>query len=145
MEDQPRVPLGIYKVVFVDSKPPVATGAHNTCFQQVQDDTSKARSVNRGSEFVSKGTEFSLGKFVPEYFTPLTLDSRSDVVSIEDTVEIWEETREEMVKKVKEGDRGAKGTDSPISDGRCNAHHLFLRCLGSISCCHKGSFSRHSS
>jgi hypothetical protein len=26
--------------------------------------------VNRGWEFVSKETEFSLGKFVPAYFTP---------------------------------------------------------------------------
>jgi hypothetical protein len=49
-----------------------ATGVHNVCFQQVQDDTSKARSVNNDWEFVSKGTEMSLGKFVPEYFTPLT-------------------------------------------------------------------------
>ena len=76
MEDQPGVPLGIYKAVF-RLQAPAATGEHNTCFQQVQDDMIKARSVNRGWEFVSKGTEFSLGKFVPEYFTPLTLDSRS--------------------------------------------------------------------
>ncbi len=38
-----------------------ATGVHNVCFQQVQDDTSKARSVNNDWEFVSKGTEMSLG------------------------------------------------------------------------------------
>ena len=31
----------------------------------------KARSVCRDWEFVSKGTEISLGKFVSEYFTPL--------------------------------------------------------------------------
>jgi hypothetical protein len=31
---------------------------------------SKARSVNKDWEFVSKGTEISLGKFVLEYFTP---------------------------------------------------------------------------
>ena len=53
---------------------PAATGAHNTCFQQVQDDISKARSVNKDWEFVSIGTEISLVKFVPEYFTPLTLN-----------------------------------------------------------------------
>ena len=68
---------------------PATTGAHNTCFQWVQDDISKARSVCRDWEFVSKGTEISLGKFVSEYFTPLTLDSRSSVVSTEDTDEIW--------------------------------------------------------
>jgi hypothetical protein len=53
---------------------PAVTGAHNTCFQRVQDDMGKARSVCRDWEFVSKGTEISLGKFVSEYFTPLTLD-----------------------------------------------------------------------
>jgi hypothetical protein len=53
---------------------PAATGSHNACFQQVQDGISKARSVNKNWEFVSIGTEISLGKFVPEYFTPLTLE-----------------------------------------------------------------------
>jgi hypothetical protein len=48
----------------------VATGTHNTCFQQVQDDMSQGRSVNKDWEFVSKGTEISLGKVVPEIFTP---------------------------------------------------------------------------
>ena len=42
---------------------PVATGAHNVCFQQVQDD-----------------------KFVAEHYTPLTLDIQTGVVSAEDTV-----------------------------------------------------------
>ena len=45
----------------------------------------KERSVYRDWEFVSKGTEISLGKFVSEYFTPLTLDLRTGVVSTEDT------------------------------------------------------------
>jgi hypothetical protein len=49
---------------------------------------SKARSVNEDWEFVSKGTEISLGKFVSEYFTPLTLDSQMGVVSTGDTDEI---------------------------------------------------------
>ena len=40
---------------------PAATGAHNFCFQQVQDDMSKALSVSKEKEFVSKGTEISLG------------------------------------------------------------------------------------
>ena len=50
---------------------------------------SKSRLVCRDWEFVSKGTEISLGKFVSEYFSPLTLDSLSGVVSTEDTDEIW--------------------------------------------------------
>ena len=55
----------------------------------------KARSVNKDWEFVSKGTEMSLAKFVSEYFTPLTLDSRTGVVSTEDTDEIWKVSKEE--------------------------------------------------
>ena len=55
---------------------PAATGAHNAGFQQVQDDMSRSRSVNRDWEFVSKGTEISLGRFVSEFFTQLTLDIR---------------------------------------------------------------------
>jgi hypothetical protein len=65
---------------------PAATGTHNACFQRVQDDMNKARSVNKDWEFVSKGTEISLGRFVSEYFTPLILSSRMSVVSTEDTV-----------------------------------------------------------
>jgi len=80
---------------------PADTGAHNACFQRVQDDMSKTRSVCRDWEFVSKGTEISLGKFVSEYFTSLTLDTRSSVVSTEDTDKIWKESREESMEKVK--------------------------------------------
>jgi hypothetical protein len=76
---------------------PTATGAHNAYFQRVQDDMSKTRSVWRDWEFVSKGTEISLGTFVSEHFTPLTLDLQTRVVdlqtrvvSTEDTDEIWE-------------------------------------------------------
>ena len=67
---------------------PMATGARNTCFQLVQDDMSKARSVSKDWEFVSKGTEIPLGRFVSEYFTPLTLDTNTGVISDEDTTEI---------------------------------------------------------
>ena len=48
---------------------PSATGDHNPCFQHVQDDMSKSRWVNKEWEFVSRGTEISLGKFVSELFT----------------------------------------------------------------------------
>ncbi len=64
---------------------PVVTGVHNVCFQRVQDDMYKVRTVCRDWEFVSKGTEIALGKFVSEYFTPLTLDFRTGMVSTEDT------------------------------------------------------------
>ena len=94
-----------------------ATGAHNACFQQVQDDMSKARSVNRDWEFVSKGTEISPGNFVPEYFMPLTLDLQTRVVSTEDTVEIWEAAREVAIEKVRGRANRSTRADSPRVDG----------------------------
>ena len=71
---------------------PTVTDTHNVCFQLVQDDINKTHSVivSKDWEFVSKGTEISLGRFVSEYFTSLTLDTKTGVVSDEDTEEIWE-------------------------------------------------------
>ena len=77
---------------------------------------SKARSVNKDWEFVSKGTEISLGKFVPEYFTPLTLDLKTGVVSTEDTGEIWEEAKEEVMDKVRGRATRPARADSPMTD-----------------------------
>ena len=74
---------------------PPTTGAHNVCFQQVQDDMRKARSVNKEWDFVSKGTEFSLGKFVSEHFK-ITRDIQTGVVWDEDTTEMW--AKEEAMK-----------------------------------------------
>ncbi len=93
---------------------PAATGAHNACFQRVQDDMSKVRSVCRDWEFVSKGTEISLGKFVSEYFTPLTLDSWSGVVSTEDTDKIWKVVKEEGMEKVKGRANRLVGVESTV-------------------------------
>jgi hypothetical protein len=95
---------------------PAATGAHNACFQRVQDDMSKTRSVCRDWEFVSKGTEISLGKFVSEYWTPLTLDTQSSVVSTEDTDKIWKASREESMEKVKGRANRQVRADSPRVD-----------------------------
>ena len=72
---------------------PTVTGAHNVYFHLVQDDMNKTHSVNKDWQFVSKGTEISLGRFVSEYFTSLTLDTKTGVVSDEDTEEIWESVR----------------------------------------------------
>ena len=63
---------------------------------------SKTRSVNKQWEFISKGTEFLLGKFVSEYFAPRTLNIQTGVVSDEDTVEKWESEKEETIMKVRE-------------------------------------------
>ena len=77
---------------------------------------SKARSVSKEWEFVSKGTEIWLGKFVLEHFTPLTLDIQTGVVSTEDTVEIWETMKEDTIEKVRGNKNRATGADSPMVD-----------------------------
>ena len=76
----------------------------------------KTRSVCRDWEFVSKGTEISLGKFVSEYFTPLTLDFRTGMVSTEDTDEIWKTTKEEAMEKVKGRVNRRVRANSPLVD-----------------------------
>jgi hypothetical protein len=76
----------------------------------------KARSVCRDWEFVSKGTEVSLGKFVSEYFTPLTLDLETGVVSTQDTDEIWETAKEEAMEKINGREIRRAGADSPMVD-----------------------------
>jgi hypothetical protein len=97
---------------------PAATGAHNTCFQLVQDDMSKARSVSKDWEFVSKGTEISLGRFVSEFFTPLTLDSNTGVISDEDTSEIWGAAKETAIEKARRNKNKTSGEDSTMIDVR---------------------------
>ncbi len=63
---------------------------HNQCFQQVQQDMSKARSVCMDSDFVSKGTEISFGRLLIEYFTPLTLgEQHQGALSDEDVTDVW--------------------------------------------------------
>ena len=62
---------------------------------------SKARSVSKDWEFVSKGTEISLGRFVSEYFTPLTLDTNTGVISDEDTSVIWGAAKETTIEKAR--------------------------------------------
>jgi hypothetical protein len=75
---------------------------------------SKAKSVCRDWEFVSKGTEISLGKFVSEYFTPLTLGLQTGVVSTEDTDEIWEAAKGEAMEKIKGRETRQARADSPM-------------------------------
>ena len=77
---------------------------------------SKARSVNRDCEFVSKGTEISLGRFVSEFFTPLTLDIRTGVVSTEDTTDICKAAREEAIDKAKRRAKRSVRVDSLLPD-----------------------------
>jgi hypothetical protein len=79
-------------------------------------DMSKARLVNKDWEFVSKGTEISMGKIVSEYFTSLTLGSKTGVVSTEDTDEIWKASTEEAMEKVKGRTTSQVRVDSPMID-----------------------------
>ena len=72
---------------------------------------SKSRSVDQDWEFVSKGTEISLGKFVTEHLTPVTLDIKTGVVSDEDTTEIWEAAREVTIEKVRRNKNRESGGD----------------------------------
>ena len=95
---------------------PSVTGAHNASFQQVQVDMSKVRSVDKDYEFVSKGTEISLGRFVSEHFTPLTLDIKTGVVSDEDTSQIWEAAKEVVIEKVRRNKNRTSGGDSTLMD-----------------------------
>jgi hypothetical protein len=75
---------------------------------------SKTHSVSKDWEFVSKGTEISLGRFVSEYFTPLTLDTNT--ISDEDTSEIWGAVREVSIEKVRRNKDRTSGGDSTVID-----------------------------
>ena len=96
----------------------VNTKPNYYCFQLVQDDMSKARSVSKYWEFVSKGTEISLGRFVSEFFTPFTLDSNTGVISDEDTVEIWGAEMEVAIEKDRRNKNKTSGEDSTMIDVR---------------------------
>ncbi len=97
---------------------PAVTGAHNTCFQLVQDDMSKPRSVSKDWEFVSKETEISLGRFVSEFLTPFTLDSNTGVISDEDTAEIWGVAKETVIEKARRNKNKTSGEDSTMIEAR---------------------------
>ncbi len=77
---------------------------------------SKAHSVDKDWELVSKGTEISLGRYVSEHFTPLTLDIKTGVVSDDDTSEIWETVREVTIEKVRRNKDRTSGGDSSVID-----------------------------
>ena len=79
---------------------------------------SKARSVSKDWEFVSKGTEISLGRFVSEFFTPLTFDSNTGVISDEDTSEIWGAAKEVVIEKARRNKNKTLGEDLTMIDIR---------------------------
>jgi hypothetical protein len=96
---------------------PAVTGAHNQCFQQVQEDMNKAHSTCKDWDFVSKGTEISVGRFLIEYFTPVTLgEQHQGVLSDEDVVEVWLAAKKEAISKVSRTKGGAKGEEAHCPD-----------------------------
>ena len=71
--------------------------------------------------------EYSLGKFVSEYFTPLTRDIQTGVVSDEDTTEIWEVSKEESMKKTRGNKNRDTGTDPLMVDEKEVERSFWLR------------------
>ena len=68
---------------------------------------------------VSKGTEISMGRFVSEHFTPLTIGIKTGVISDEeDTPEIWETVKEVTIERSGETRIGHQdsGVDSILID-----------------------------
>ncbi len=61
---------------------------------------------------MSKGTEISVGRFLIEYFTPLTLgEQHQGVLSDEDVAEVWLATKSEAISKVRRTKGGTKGEE----------------------------------
>ena len=78
---------------------------------------SKDRSVCKDWDFVSKGTEISVGRFLIEYFTPLTLGEQyQGALSDEDMTEVWESAKLEAIRKVRKMKGGWKGVEAPNPD-----------------------------
>ena len=70
--------------------------------------------MGRRSKWV---TEISLGRFVSEHFTPLTVDAKTGVVSVEDTTEIWETVKEGVMEKIRRNkDRTSGGYPTEIDE-----------------------------
>ncbi len=65
---------------------------------------------------MSRRTEISLGRFVSEHFTPLTLDIKTWVISDEDTTVIWETVKEVVTEKVRRNKNRTSGGDSILID-----------------------------
>ena len=53
---------------------------------------------------------------MPEYFTPLTLNLQTSVVSTEDTDEIWETAKEAVMEKARGRSNRPVRVDSPRTD-----------------------------
>ena len=78
---------------------------------------SKACSVCKDWDFVSRGTEISVGSFLMQYFTPLTLERQhQSALSDEDVTEVWSAAKLEAIRKVRKMKGEVKGTEAPNPD-----------------------------
>jgi hypothetical protein len=78
---------------------------------------SKVRSTCKDWNFVSKGTEISVGRFLIEYFTPLTLGERHQgALSDEDMTKVWLEAKSEAISKVRRTKSGVKEAEAHCPD-----------------------------
>jgi hypothetical protein len=64
-------------------------------------------------------------KFVPEYFTPLTLDLKTGMVSTEDTDQIWEVAKKESMER-------PVRADSTMTDDRRTGGGKVLNSKGQV-------------
>ena len=77
----------------------------------------KTRSVCKDWDFVSKGTHLSVGRFLIEYFTPLTLGKEHQgVLSDEDVTEVLLVAKSEAISKVRKMKVGTKGEEATNPD-----------------------------
>ena len=77
----------------------------------------QTRSVWKDWDFVSKDTKISVGRFLIEYFTPLTLgEQHQGSLSDEDVTDVWVPAKLEAIRKVGKMKGGVKGTEAPNLD-----------------------------
>jgi hypothetical protein len=78
---------------------------------------SKAHSACKDWNFLSNGTEISVGRFLIEYFTPLTLgEQHQGALSDEDVTEVWLAAKSEAISTVRRTKGGAKGAEAHCPD-----------------------------
>ena len=66
---------------------------------------------------MSRDTEISVGRFLIEYFTPLTMGKEHQgTLSDEDVTEVWTEEKLEAIRKVRKMKNGVKGAEAPNPD-----------------------------
>ena len=66
---------------------------------------------------MSKGTEISVGRFLIEYFTPLTLGKQHQgALSDGDVTEVWLAVKSEAIRKVRRTKGGVKGAEVHCPD-----------------------------